>query len=187
MPILDSIGSVKGYGWGAFSIPPAFESIATATGTGSSGTITFSSIPGTYQHLQLRIIALDTTSANSQVWLLANGATSGYSYHNLYGNGTTVTASGSANFSRIFIAGFVSALNATYPNVSVVDIHDYASTTKYKTVRVFTGFDRNGTGEVGMYSGLYQATTAISSLDIKIAGSNFSTTTIVALYGIKGA
>ena len=42
-PILESIGSVKGFGWGALLSSTAFESIASAVGTGSSGTITFSS------------------------------------------------------------------------------------------------------------------------------------------------
>jgi len=36
-------------------IPTSYESIASATGTGSSNTITLSSIPSTYKHLQLRI------------------------------------------------------------------------------------------------------------------------------------
>ena len=36
--------------------PSSFESIATVSGTGSSGTITFSSIPATYKHLQIRYI-----------------------------------------------------------------------------------------------------------------------------------
>ena len=34
-------------------VASSFESIATATGTGSSGVITFSSIPSTYKHLQI--------------------------------------------------------------------------------------------------------------------------------------
>jgi len=35
-------------------MPGSYESIASASGTGSSGTITFSSIPSTYTHLQIR-------------------------------------------------------------------------------------------------------------------------------------
>ena len=45
-------------------VPSSYESIASATGTGSSGTITFSSIPSTYQSLQLRVSCINTTGDN---------------------------------------------------------------------------------------------------------------------------
>jgi len=57
------------------SIPGSYEYIATATGTGSSPTITFSSIPQGYTHLQIRGTGVDglrNTSAGiqfaSSVW-----------------------------------------------------------------------------------------------------------------------
>jgi len=40
--------------------PSSFESIATATGSGQTS-VTFSSIPSTYKHLQIRIIARDNS------------------------------------------------------------------------------------------------------------------------------
>jgi hypothetical protein len=43
-PILDSIGSVKGFGFGAFvSVPNSFESIATVTVSTATPTISFTS------------------------------------------------------------------------------------------------------------------------------------------------
>jgi hypothetical protein len=41
----------------------AYESIATVTATGTESTITFSSIPSTYQHLQIRALSRDTFTA----------------------------------------------------------------------------------------------------------------------------
>jgi len=77
--------------------PSSFESIATATGTGSSGVITFSSIPSTYQHLQLRWIArtTDATSGFESILIRYNGVTStSYGYHYIEANGSTVSAAG---------------------------------------------------------------------------------------------
>jgi hypothetical protein len=56
-PILESIGSVKGFGWGAAGLlPPSYESIATVNITGNTSTVNFNSIPSTFKHLQLRAI-----------------------------------------------------------------------------------------------------------------------------------
>ena len=57
-------------------IPTSFDSIASATGTGSSGTITFSSIPQTYKHLQIRGIGrLDVVTGGVSTRIRLNGDT----------------------------------------------------------------------------------------------------------------
>ena len=191
-PILDSIGSVKSYGWGAAVAAGAYESIASATGTGSSGTITFSSIPSTYKHLQIRINALAT--GNTSLWRMRfNGDTgSNYSWHYLVGNGTSSASSGgsgSATSMYLSLSGSSGSANL-YPTVSIVDIHDYASTTKNKTERHITGFDNN-LGTTSSYleidSGAWYNTAAITSIEIAILSNSFATTATFALYGIKGA
>jgi hypothetical protein len=70
----------------------------------------------------------------------------------------------------------------------IIDIHDYASTTKNKTVRSFFGHDRNGAGSVYLYSGLWMNTGAITSLSLGQANfsGTFDTGTVASLYGIKG-
>jgi hypothetical protein len=69
--------------------------------------------------------------------------------------------------------------------VYIIDILDYASTSKAKTARVFSGRDQKGSGEVELRSGLWTSTAAINRIDIVIGGS-FTTTSTFALYGIKG-
>jgi len=168
--------------------PNAFESIATATGTGSSGTITFSSIPATYQHLQLRVMAFDTDNTNRLGEIQFNSDTgTNYARHWLYGDGSTAAVSGVTTTNRInaWVAWGTSTSNAT---VAIVDMLDYASTSKYKTVRCLSGTDRNSTsGEVDLTSGLWQSTSAINSITFKLNNGNFSTSSTFALYGIKGA
>lgn len=203
-PILATRAGVSATGYGMFgggTAATAFESIATATGTGSSGTITFSSIPGTYQHLQIRFIA-KTTQSVSAIYtprLTINGSSSNiYAEHALLGDGSTAQASpgNSPSTTYIQIQQGMAGSKTSSPNmanimgVGVIDIHDYASTTKNKTVRYFCGVEANFAGTenwVTLGSGLYATTTAITSLTINTGIGNFTTSSTFALYGIKGA
>lgn len=165
----------------------SFESIATATGTGSSNSITFSSIPSTYQHLQLRISYLATAT---KLFLQPNGDTNtaNFARHSLFGDGSTVSALGVAASTSPFITNLGADSSTTNPTVVIIDIHDYASTSKNKTIRVFTGIDNNGSGAINVNSILWMSTTAISSLVIPNQnGTNYTTSSTFALYGIKGA
>ena len=180
--LLNNVVALLGNGAGGGG--GSFESIATATGTGSSGTITFSSIPSTYKHLQIRIQTLGT-AAGAETWLTLNGSTTGYTQHKLWGNGTSVYADGLTGGANALIGWYIGT-ETTYPTVSIIDIHDYASTTKNKTIRGITGIDKNGSGYVGMISSLWQNTAAVNSISLVVNGTNFATTTKIALYGIKG-
>jgi hypothetical protein len=189
MPILGIIAS-QNY---VRTPPNSYESIATATGTGSSGTITFSSIPSTYKHLQIRCISrLSAAKGYTIVKPNNDSSTANYTYHTIYGGGSTVTVdkytTGSLGGSySIYSTGATSEL-ADNVGVAILDIHDYASTTKYKTFRSFTGYDNNQTnnGIVFLISTLWLSTSAISSLTMDAQGGNFTTATSFALYGIKG-
>ena len=169
--------------------PSSYESIASATGTGSSTTITFSSIPSTYAHLQLRILGrADAAATGGSITVYANNDTTGTNYarHRLSSDGTTVTATGAASTATQL--GRVSAASApaNIMGVTIIDIHDYTSTTKNKTFRSFSGRDQNGAGDLWLTSGLWLSTSAINRIDL-VLGSNWTTQTSIALYGIKGA
>lgn len=172
-----------------FAPSGAYDSIATAVGTGSSGTITFSSIPQTYTHLQIRYIARDTNSgtADNPINMQFNGDsnTGNYKTHRLYGNGT----SAAADSYTLSIAGSgVSNNNTnTFYAAGVIDVLDYANTSKNTTVRSLSGWDSNGSGIAWMISELWVNTSAVSSLSFSFfSGGNFGTNTQFALYGIKG-
>ena len=165
----------------------SYESIATATGTGSSGVITFSSIPSTYKHLQLRMTGR-SSGGNTEIAFTCNSDTAAnYSRHYLYGDGSTTGAGASTSTTSMSI-GYVAASTALASTnaVNVLDILDYANTNKYKTFRILTGLDVNGAGGfVQLSSGAWRSTSAISTLTLTLA-NNYTTATQFALYGIKG-
>ena len=182
------------YGTGAPPIPPSsFESIATATGTGSSGVITFSSIPSTYKSLQIRYMSKDTNASdgilNPKIQFNSDTGNN-YAYHELRGNGTVTDANAGDSYSGVLIMG--SSLRessaSSIMGVALVDILDYASTTKNKTVRYISGTDTNG-GAVGqrisLGSGLWINTDAVTLISINADVSNFTTTSTFALYGVN--
>ena len=172
-----------------YFVPSSYESIASATGTGSSGTITFTSIPSTYASLQIRWLGQvdggTNGTYNTYIQFNSDGGNN-YARHTLDGDGASVTASGADTVTAPQV-GLATRNSDTALGVSIIDIHDYASTSKYKTVRVFNGADRNGAGSVQLQSGLWMSTSAISSIAIINFNGNFKTNSTFALYGIKGA
>jgi len=187
MPILGIIAS-QDYN----RVTSSYESIASATGTGSPSTITFSSIPATYKHLQIRGIfrSSETTGTNIYINLINSDAGSNYTAHRIQGDGTTVSVGAAASQPDIF-AGRAPGTGTTTGTMGaiILDIHDYASTTKYKTLRMLSGQDSNGTyaGLISLRSGLWMNTSAITSISFDLGTPvTFSTTTQFALYGIKG-
>ena len=174
-------------------IPPSFESIATATGDGTATTLTFSSIPATFQHLQIRGIARRASGTGiADISIRLNSDTgSNYAYHYLQGNGSTVSASGSASQTSILWSHILPGTNQTAScyGAGIADIHDYASTTKNKTLRLISGFHSNAgstVDRVNLSSGLWMDTSAITSVSL-ISANAFDTSSTFALYGIKGA
>lgn len=187
-PILQGLanGSVRGYG-GYLPLGPsgAFESIASATGTGSSGTITFSSIPQTFQSLHIRVLFRPSTA--DAIFMRINGSSSTvYTYHQLAGDGSTALSYGAGTQDKIYLDSY-NYPSSTMPQAMIINIENYTSTTQNKTVRCLTGTDLNSSGGIALSSGLYRSTTAVTSLTLNVAGSNFDTSSTFALYGIKGA
>ena len=171
----------------------AFESIATTTLSTAAASVAFSSIPANYKHLQIRMISKEsgtgTGGPNVVASLNSDTTYTNYRSHYLNGDGSSASSGGVQAGGYFCLVGNTATSNASYPNmfgVMVVDILDYANTSKYKTLRCLWGHDRNGTGEVGLDSSLWMNTAAITSISFSIAGgTNFVQYSQFALYGIK--
>lgn len=167
----------------------SYESIATALGTGSSGTITFSSIPSTYKHLQIRALGRGTFADNNTFPNIRFNGDSGsnYSWHILDGNGSSVSAGSGVSQTSAGVPTFTAGNStANIFGVMVMDVLDYANTNKNKTVRYLGGHDQNGVGILRFGSGSWYNTTSINSISFIVNSQNWATNTHFALYGIKG-
>lgn len=191
MPVLGIVASqISGH---LFGPTGAYDSIATVTVSTATSTVTFSSIPSTYTHLQIRGIAKSarTGSARNDLIIKLNGSSTTYAHHQLYGNGasaaalvTASTTQGLLGINCVPSTGYTSQFG-----VVVADILDYASTNKNKTIRSLAGTDNNGAGFISLSSALWYATpAAITSIALTVdGGHNFEQYSQFALYGIKGA
>ena len=160
----------------------AFELIQTAYGTGSSGTISFTSIPATYTHLQLRITARTDGSGASTLMRFNSDSGSNYVLHYLYSGGS----GGSLSQTGIGANVTDSAASTGMYSHLIVDLLDYANTNKNKTTRASDSYQA-ATSYAFMYSGLWLNTAAISTLTFAAVSGNFTTASRFSLYGIRGA
>ena len=173
--ILASSGAVAG---------GSYQSIATVSvGSGGASNVEFTSIPSTYKHLQIRYIARGSILTNSLMQFNSDTG-SNYSWHVLYGTGSSALAAGGGTNTFMYASNIASATSNF--TGGVIDILDYASTSKYKTMRTLGGYDANGSGEIGLFSGAWLSTNALTSIKLYPNSSGtYSQYSQFALYGIK--
>jgi len=171
----------------------SYESISTVTvGSGGQASVSFTSIPSTYTHLQIRAIGTTNRSGNEQDYFRVrfNSDTgTNYASHVLEGYGTGIGsfANSSSASPTTFVGGGGSA-GANVFGGAVVDILDYANTNKYKTTRALSGIETNSSaGRMWFSSSLWQNTAAISTITIDsfYGASAINQYSSFALYGIK--
>ena len=186
--MLNNIAALMGSPSGAAA--GDYESIQSYTvGVGGIGSVVFSSITADYQHLQIRYAAKDNragTYADDIIFRLNSDSTTGnYRSHRLYGYGSgTPSADSVTGFAGVFGA-FIAAATANIGG-GIMDILDYSNTNKFTTTRSIGGVDNNGSGQIGLVSGLWMDTDAVYDIEIiPVNGTVFSEYSSFALYGIK--
>jgi hypothetical protein len=162
----------------------SYESIATTTVSSATSTVTFSSIPSAYQHLQLRAFSNSTTGAPARIRFNSDSG-SNYTLHVIQGNGASAGVGGVTAQSGI--DAMISSNSSNVFGGSIVDILDYRNTNKYTTIAAFDGYETNSNGTIYLYSGLWLNTAEISTITLTdSSGGNFNTYSSFALYGIRG-
>lgn len=185
MPILGIVSS------GANVAGGAFESIASTTLSSDVSSYTFSNIPQTYEHLQVRMLVKTApTSFSDWYRLQVKGSSVSESSYDVDANGATVGQSFNTSSITSAFAPTNSSSLANYFGVAVVNIFDYAKTDKAKTWHSLFGFDANTVinPRLGFSQTIDTSTSAITSLEISqpTAGADLAAGTKLALYGIKG-
>jgi len=178
---------------GAF-VSTSYQSIATSiVGSGGASYVEFTSIPSTFQHLQIRATgkAINSTAFAKDILLQFNSDNSNnYSRHQITGGRGGTAAGNGANINHIPVGTFNdNAFSSSFFSSFICDIIDYTNTNKYKTVRSITGYDVNNStyGDTKLFSGAWRNTNQITSIKLFIDDRNIDQSSHFALYGIKGA
>ena len=175
--------------WNPWEPEGAYDSLATVTvPSGGLASVTFAAIPNTYKHLQIRAHGMLTATSAAISFRVGTGGspdltTANYYYHRLTGNGATASAGAGVDILQsAWVTGNSSTAN---PEVFITDILDYQNTNKYKTLRMFSGVDNNGSGEINLTSGLWKNTAAINTIQLVPNTGNFAQYAQFTLYGVR--
>lgn len=175
-PILGTIASSY------LQITSSFYSIASTTiGAGGTSTITFSNIPQTYKHLQVRGFGVFSGTVGTGQFRF-NSSSSTYSYHALNTDGTNKNSTANSSQSYGTWNGNAGTVSST-PVAWVMDIPEYTNTSKNKIAITYTGFTPAGYVELG--TSVWQNTAAVTQIDFTNSASTFAQHCVVSLYGIK--
>jgi hypothetical protein len=156
--------------------------IATQTLGSATNSISFTSIPQTYNDLVLVIQTKQTSSSNYGVFGFNSDTGSNYSQTAMHGNGSSVfTERGSNTFIAPLFYAYESTTNWLIANINIMN---YSNTTTYKTV-LYRGNDATTATQAGV--GLWRNTTAITSIQYYTGGTSFTAGSNFTLYGIASA
>lgn len=176
MPILGVVASSK------YKSTSSYSSIQTVTVTSNQSTIVFNSIPQTFATLEVRWFSFGGSYATVST---QNGTGSREHYLAGIGSGNGIAGSNSSSLAP----DDSSPSTSSSPTTAVMQIIDYSSSNKLKSIRSLEGWDNNGSGTILLNSAFLDASAnAITSLTFTATGGNtvFTNGTQVALYGIKG-
>ena len=180
------------------------EAIATTYLEADAASVTFSSIPATYEHLQIRWNARsNSTSWHGDYLFMQMGSgsvdtTSNYAYHNVRGYGTSKSVTKDASHTGILFDMVVSSGGSSGPPApayggGVIDLLDYTNTNKLTTISDVGGnpFAASTSYQgVCFGSGLWMTATAVDTILMSTAYDGtrgFARGSEFTLYGLNSA
>jgi hypothetical protein len=152
-----------------------YTPIQSYTASGSSSTISFTSIPSTYTDLVLQY-----TAANSGTYFLIrfnNDSGSNYSFTSVYGDGSSAASTRGSSQTSLFGRGTANSTNQ-------MNIQNYSNATTYKTALMS---ERDAAVVAQEKVCLWRSTSAINQIDLISGGGNITAGGIFTLYGIAAA
>lgn len=171
--------------------PFGYSSIATTTLGSTTSSVTFSNIPQSFKHLQIRMYGRTDRGYSGNpydgVYLQYNGnyPSKGHGIA-AFDNFTSLPAYSETYLA--FLPDSGGSFNTNVYGAFIIDILDYNKSNKNKTTRVFGGFSANASqyGAVSLASLLHDSANPITSITLTSAfGTNFLAHSKFALYGIK--
>jgi hypothetical protein len=175
------------------------EAIATQYLEANASSVTFSTIPQTYEHLELRVSTHDTYDTTyDQIYIRFNGDTgSNYWYHYAEGYGSSentsyggATTAGRCSQSIGSWDGSDPGIPTSYYSSGIVTILDYANANKNTTVNGLSGLSydtpsASARNSVWMGSSVWDNTAAITSITLltTLGSGVFARGSVFNLYG----
>lgn len=181
-------GLIGSYG-GEFGDFELIERITLANSTTAS--VSFSSIPSAYKHLQVRGFVRGATNNGegiANISLLINNVSSNvYAFHSMTGqSGPAPTGLAQQNVASIVAGQMVSGSNnLNYFSPIVIDFSEANSTSKRKAILAASGNMHSTNRLVSFRTGAFLRTEAINTLTF-LTGTAFASDTKISLYGIRG-
>ena len=170
------------------------ETIATTYLEADAATVTFSSIPATYEHLQLRmnVRTLRTSSLETTGMRLNGDTASNYATHRIYGQTVSLGAGGEVATTRLYATGQMPTSvqpPRTLYGAGLVDILDYTNTNKNTTILFQSGETTSNYPYMTFGSGLWEDTSAVSTILLYPANGSagFVRGSVFTLYGLKSS
>lgn len=153
------------------------------------GTVTFSTIAGTYRDLFIVVRGRGTNVSNNvSVDLVLNGDTTDANYERVRVGTVNGGSSASGSSASDNVVGVLPAASATANAAGDLEItvHDYKGTAFHKEFLAQYG-GRMGTTlsvfQLGQFGGRWFNTAAITQVDIVLSAGNFADGSVVSLYG----
>jgi len=156
---------------------------------GTSGTVTFSSIPTTYRDLKMLIRARGDAAATTVVLNITfNGDTgANYDYERLTGNNTAASANNSLAQTSLaaesIVAGSAPVGLADFLEIYIANYRD----TNFQKAGYATASLKVGTSAGNLTndkkSFFWRSTAAINSITVALSSGNFAANSVISLYG----
>lgn len=191
MPLLAVRGNgpVGAYGFGAVSAKSdAMTAIASTTLGTDTATVTFSSIPATYDDLVVIMYARAVTADQTLNCRFNSDTNSNYSTTGMRTTGSVANTSSATNATFAYVAFDIGVLNGTDKfSALTLNVFNYANTSYNKTYLTRHSADNAGTGGVEFNAGLWRSTSAINSITLTMSFGSFRANSAFELYGVKKA
>jgi hypothetical protein len=167
-----------------------YKAIATVTvGSGGATDIEFTSIPGTYTDLLVKLSARQSGAASAvKVQFNSDTSTANYQQFRLYGNGTTAVSDTSTVLGYLNPIGLTGSGNTAnvFGNFEMYSPNYSGSSNKsfsFDTVQ-----EENGTlAYATLTGGLWLQTSAITEITLTPTAGSFVEYSTATLYGIKNS
>ena len=156
----------------------------TEIGTIDFSTATsFTSIPATYVNLFVVVKGFGTTTSDNPRVRFNSDSGSNYSRTGIFGNASTNGAEASISTSQLNLT-MQAGVPTSATNIFAMNIFDYKNTTSHKLFDFNTKFTSSApVNFFGFFSGYYNSTSAISSLDFSALSGTLQGS--ATLYGVK--